>query len=49
MRELGDDLYFGFIDLNHFARNDMTQDNSLDYHKVALLTVEEKVDFLTTL
>src|SRR3954466_14682907 len=42
-------INLGFINFNTFFRNFMPQDNTFINHKVALLPIQDKVSFFTSL
>src|SRR3989337_227654 len=48
-RHLFNSIYFSFVNFNTSFRNFMPQDNTFINHKVALLPIQDKISFFTSL
>src|SRR4051812_44089414 len=48
-RHLFNNINFSFVNFNTFFRNFMPQDNAFINHKVALLPIQDKISFFTSL
>src|SRR4051812_6702344 len=48
-RHLFNNIHFSFINFNTLFRNFMPQDNTFINHKVALLPIQDKISFFTSL